>query len=95
MTQKIIGPAGSRRRHRTLVWCLVAALGVGLFAIAGASGTPPESAGLFELDKNATNDLTTVHVGVLKSQIRNVTGDVDRRLRSRLFDPAPATPARR
>ncbi len=73
MTQKIIGAPRSRRRHRTLLLCLVAVLGVALFAIAGAQSAPPDTAGFFELDKNATNDLTVSHLGALKSQIRNAT----------------------
>ena len=47
-----------------------------------AAGT----AGFFELDKNATNDLTVSHLGALKSQIRNA----DRRRRSRLRARADA-----
>jgi hypothetical protein len=68
---RIIGPPRSRRRHWTLLSCLAIALGIGLISIAGALGVAPEGnpPGFFELDKNAANDLTTPHLGVLGGNI--------------------------
>jgi hypothetical protein len=54
---RVIGPPKSRRRHWTFLGCLVLALGVAVFYIAGAQATPtdsgPQNNGLFELDGNS------------------------------------------
>jgi hypothetical protein len=68
---RIIGPPKSRRRHWTLLWCLTLAVGVGVFYVAGAQSLPPQTQGYIELDKNATNNLTTFHLGTLLSSIKN------------------------
>jgi len=48
---RIIGPAKSRRRHWTILWCLVAAIGVGIVFIPGALAVHDE--GVFQLEGNA------------------------------------------
>jgi hypothetical protein len=40
---RIIGPPKSRRRHWTSLWCLIVALGVGVFYISGASAAKRSS----------------------------------------------------
>src|SRR5919197_4245888 len=49
----IIGPPKSRRRHWTFLWCLVVAIGLGIFYIPGALAV--HNTGAFELDGNATS----------------------------------------
>ncbi len=53
---RVIGPPKSRRRRWTFLACLMAALAVGVFYIAGAQATPTGTAvqdnGLFQLDGN-------------------------------------------
>src|SRR5262245_52849699 len=67
MTQRVLGPTGSPRRHWTVLLSLVAALAFGLLYIAGASAQLNRS--LFELDKDATNDLTYTKIGVLNAAV--------------------------
>ena len=50
---RIIGPPKSRRRHWTFMWCLVVAIGVGIFYIPGALAV--HETGAFELDGNAVS----------------------------------------
>jgi len=69
MATRIMGPTGSRRRRRFLA---VPILIVGLaafFMIAGAQANPPQNSGLFELDKNAKNNVSTTFLGSLGGNI--------------------------
>src|SRR5262245_15590159 len=61
MTQKILGPTGSRRRRRFLFVPLLLVAAAAVFVIAGAQATPPEQnpPGYFELDKNLINNEQT------------------------------------
>jgi hypothetical protein len=66
MATRILGPAGSPKRRRFLFApVLLASLLAILFAAGSARGV--HDLGLFELDKNATNDLTTTHLAILNS----------------------------
>ena len=57
MTERVLGPTGSRRRRRTLLAPIFVIALVGLFVIAGAQAV--NQTGAFELDGNATNDPAT------------------------------------
>jgi hypothetical protein len=73
MATKIMGPRGSRRRRRFwLVPLLLVAL-AGSLMIVSAQATPPETVGLFELDKNAQNDVSTTRLGQLGGNINATT----------------------
>jgi hypothetical protein len=66
MATRILGPAGSPKRRRFLFApVLLASLLAILFAAGSARGV--HDLGLFELDRNATNDLTTTHLAILNS----------------------------
>jgi hypothetical protein len=54
MTQRALGPKGSRRRRWWLLSCLVVAIGLAAVCIPGALAV--HDTGAFELDGNATND---------------------------------------
>ena len=57
-----------RRGRRAFTALAAVSLIAGLFYFSGSALGITQSE--FELDKNATNDLTTVHLGVTKSQVR-------------------------
>src|SRR5262245_51872964 len=67
MTQRVLGPTGSPRRHWTVLLSLVAALAFGLLYIGGASAQLDRT--LFELDRNATDDTNFTKIGVLNAQL--------------------------
>ena len=67
MTERVLGPKESPRRRWTLLVALTAALAFGLMYVAGAQAVHDD--GLFELDKNATNNLNTTKIGVLQANI--------------------------
>jgi len=67
MTARVLGPTGSPRRRWTLLLPLTLAILVGLFYVAGAQAV--HERGLFELDKNATNDLDTTPIAELSSNV--------------------------
>ena len=78
----------AKRRWGLLV-ALVAALMLALAAVASA--TAPEASGFFELDKNAIDNTTVSHLGVLKSSVKNATTTsivVCERTPTLPFDPA-------
>jgi hypothetical protein len=54
---RVIGPPRSRRRRWTFLWCLVIALGVGTFFVAGAQAV--HATGIFQLDSDASQSLNT------------------------------------
>ena len=58
MTQRALGPRGSRRRRWWLLSCLVVAIGLAAVYIPGALAV--HDAGVFELDGNATNNPAVV-----------------------------------
>ena len=68
-----------RQPGRRLATVLAAAgLIVGTIGIAAtAMASPPEKNGLFELDKNASDDVTTNHIGTLKGNINATTTSID------------------
>jgi hypothetical protein len=70
---RVIGAPRSRRRRWTFTWCLIVLVGVGMVFITGAASLPPQTQGYVELDKNATDNLTTYHLGSLLSSIKNAT----------------------
>src|SRR2546426_4896828 len=53
MTERILGPTGSRRRRRFLWVPMLAIAALALFVIASAQGNAPQSQGIFQLDGNA------------------------------------------
>lgn len=70
LARKVIGPTGSRRRHWLFLVCLALAATTALLFIGGAFGSPEGNPpGVFALDKNATHNLKTPHVGIIKSSI--------------------------
>jgi len=69
MATRILGPTGSRRRRRFLLVPILLVALAATFAIVGAQASPPEQTGLFELDKNAHNDVTTTLLGNLGNNI--------------------------
>ena len=69
MATRILGPTGGRRRRRFLFVPILLVAVAALFVIAGAQADPPEQAGLFELDKNAENDVSTTLLGQLGGNI--------------------------
>jgi hypothetical protein len=72
MATRILGPAGSPKRRRFLFApVLLASLLAVLFAAGSARGV--HDLGLFELDRNATNDLTTTHLATLNSSANATT----------------------
>jgi hypothetical protein len=56
MARKVIGPTGSRRRRWTYLWCLVIAIGVGMFFVAGAQAVHDLG---FQLDGDVQASTTT------------------------------------
>ena len=71
MAERILGPQGSKRRRRFL-WVPLALVSVLvlLFVVSAQGSTnPPATAGYFELDKNAQNNITTKFVGTLGGNI--------------------------
>jgi hypothetical protein len=89
MATKIMGPRGSRRRRRFwLVPLLLVAL-AGSLMIVSAQATPPETVGLFELDKNAQNDVSTTRLGQLGG---NINATVTSFTVCQLLATNPATP---
>src|SRR4051812_25704096 len=56
MTERILGPTGSKRRRRFLWVPIAAAVSVALFMITGAQAV--HDIGLFELDRNAVTTST-------------------------------------
>jgi hypothetical protein len=72
MTQQILGPSGSPRRRWTVFVPLLVAFALGLMYIAGASAQLDRT--LFELDKDATNNLTFTKAGVLNAAVASSPG---------------------
>jgi hypothetical protein len=71
MARKFIGSTGSRPRRWLFLLCLVVTAGTAMLFITGALGSPEGNPpGVFALDKNATHNLTTLHVGVNQNQIK-------------------------
>jgi hypothetical protein len=70
---RIIGPAKSRRRHWTMLWCLIAIIGVGVVFIPGALAVHDE--GVFQLEGNAqtSGDI----IGTNANPQSNLTGAHD------------------
>src|SRR5215211_876717 len=62
MSERILGPTGSRRRRRFLFVPLLVAALAAILVVAGAQATPPQTAGYFELDKNLINNEQTPSV---------------------------------
>ncbi len=62
---RIFGSSGSRRRRRSLTGLIACTLL--LAVITAPNAVAVHDLGLMELDKNATNDLTTVRVAILNS----------------------------
>jgi hypothetical protein len=69
MTERILGPTDSRRRRRFLLAPMLLVAVAALFMIAGAQANPPQNSGLFELDKNAKNNVSTTFLGSLGGNI--------------------------
>ncbi len=65
MAERVLGPRGGRRRKRLLLLPLLAAAVLALFFITSAQATDPTTTGQFELDKNATDNLTSQAIGHL------------------------------
>src|SRR6266511_212049 len=84
---RILGSTGTRRRRRyQLAAILSATVLLGLLAVPAQGLTQSD----FELDKNATNDLTTPHLGVLKSSINaSVTAITVCEFTTGVYPPAP------
>src|SRR5436190_20793164 len=59
---RIIGAPKSRRRHWTLLWCLIAVIGVGVVFIPGALAV--HDTGVFQLDGDAATGTQTVTAGI-------------------------------
>ena len=57
MTQRVLGPIGSRRRRRFLPGLIFVAAAIALSLTTGAQAV--HDLGLFELDRNATNGSAT------------------------------------
>jgi hypothetical protein len=53
MATRVLGPTGSAKRRRFLFVPVVLVAALALFWIAGAQGSAPQSAGVFQLDGNA------------------------------------------
>ena len=76
MISRVVYRKQPGRRVATVL--AAAGLIVGTIGIAAtAVASPPEGSGLFELDKNASNDVTTTHVGTLKGNINASTTTID------------------
>jgi len=74
MARKVIGPTGSRRRRWLFLLCLTLTATGALLFIGGAFGSPEGNPpGFFELDKNATQNVSTIHVGIIKSSVNSTT----------------------
>ena len=73
MTERILGPTDSRRRRRFLLAPMLLVAVAALFMIAGAQANPPQNSGLFELDKNAQNNVSTTFLGSLGGNINNTS----------------------
>src|SRR5262245_12425965 len=67
-----MGPNGRWRRRRLVVPVLAVALSP-LFVVVAARANPPESSGLWELDKNVQNNVSTSFLGALNSNINAAT----------------------
>jgi hypothetical protein len=71
---RFIGSSGSRRRRRSLTGLIACTLL--LAVITAPSAVAVHDLGLMELDKNATNDLTTTRIGILNSNISASTSPI-------------------
>jgi hypothetical protein len=69
MAERILGPTDSRRRRRFLLVPILLVALAAVFMIAGAQANPPQNSGLFELDKNAKNNVSTTFLGSLGGNI--------------------------
>jgi hypothetical protein len=84
---RFIGSSGSRRRRRSLTGLIACTLL--LAVITAPSAVAVHDLGLMELDKNATNDLTTVKVAILNS---NTSATATTLSVCRVVASNPATP---
>jgi hypothetical protein len=69
MATRILGPTRSRRRRRFLLAPMLLVALVAFLMIGGAQANPPQNSGLFELDKNAKNNVSTTFLGSLGGNI--------------------------
>jgi hypothetical protein len=69
MATRILGPTRSRRRRRFLLAPMLMVALVAFLMIGGAQANPPQDSGLFELDKNAKNNVSTTFLGSLGGNI--------------------------
>src|SRR5262245_38999028 len=69
MMSRILRSTTARRRRRLFYVPVIAAALAPFVMISGAQADPPEDSGLFELDKNAQNDVTTTFLGSLGGNI--------------------------
>ena len=62
---RIVRSIASRPRRRHLYAILIVALLAPLFFVSTSQANPPQNSGLFELDKNAQNNVSTSLLGSL------------------------------
>jgi hypothetical protein len=66
---QILGPRRSRRRRWSLLVPMLLVAFAAFLMIGGATANPPQNSGLFELDKNAQNNVSTTFLGSLGGNI--------------------------